>query len=177
MTQRKLCMNATIAHGIKLQSLISQCHRLSLRRLHYFLHLDNISLFQVWQQFFTEDMIEYIVQNTHLYVNRDCSHLTIGVTGIVKFLCLWGYSSLGVILCHRRVTTGLYNQTWVVPAVHNVMTKNCCVEIRKYLHLADKQNLQAEDKLRKVSHMYKLLNNQLIQYEVFNELLSIYESI
>ena len=80
-----------------------------------------------------------------------------------------------IILCHRRVTAGLHNQTWGVPAVYKVMTRNRFVKNRKYLHLADKQNLHAGDKLSKVSHMYKLLNDQLIKYRVFSEILSVDE--
>ena len=58
------------------------------------------------------------------------------------------------------------------------MTRNHFAEIRKYLHLADQHNLREGDKLSiKISHMNKLLNDQLIKQGVFSELLSFDESI
>ena len=64
-----------------------------------------------------------------------------------------------------------------VPAVYNVMTRNRFTEIKKYLHLADNQHLQAGDKLSKVSHMYKILIDELTQFGVFSALLGIDESM
>ena len=117
------------------------------------LHLDNISPFKVWHHFFTEDMIEYIVRNTNLYANRDCNNRKFVVSAIevrvfLGILLLSGY--------HTLPQTSNYWSTQPdlgVPAVYNVMTKNRFIEIKRYLHLADNQHLQAGEKLSKVSHM------------------------
>ena len=68
-----------------------------------------------------------------MYANRDCNDLTFVVTG--SELCVF----LEIILCHGSLPTGLHNQTWGVPVVYNVMTRNSFAHniIRKYLHLAE----------------------------------------
>ena len=141
------------------------------------LHLDNISPFKVWQHFFTEDMIEYIVRNTNLYANRDLNNITFVVSArevrvFLGILLLSGYHTLPQMSNYWSTQPDLG-----VPAVYNVITRNRFTEIKKYLHLADNQHLQAGDKLSKVSHMYKFVSNQLIQFGVFSELLSIDESM
>ena len=77
-------------------------------------------------------MIERI---SNLYGNRNCNILTFVVTA--SEVCVF----VGVILYHRRLTTGLHNPIWRVPALYNVMIRKSFADIMKYLHLADKQNL------------------------------------
>ena len=56
------------------------------------------------------------------------------------------------------------------------MSRNRYHEIKKYLHFADNQNL-TEDKMSKIVPLYELLNQNLIQVDIFNKLLSVDESI
>ena len=127
------------------------------------------------QHFFTEEMIEYIVRNTNLYANRYCNNITFVVSA--SEVCVFP----GILLLSGYHTLPQMSNYWStqpdlrVPAVYNVMAWNRFTEFKRYLNLADNQHLQAGDKLSKVSHMYKLLNDQLIQFRLFSELLSIDE--
>ena len=95
------------------------------------LHLDNISPFKLWQHFFTEDMIEYIVRNINLYANRDCNNVTFVVSAsevcvFLGILLLFGY--------HILPQTSNYWSTQPdlgVLAVCKVMTRNRFTEIKK----------------------------------------------
>ena len=57
------------------------------------------------------------------------------------------------------------------------MSRNRYHEIKKYLHFADNQNLTKEDKMSKIAPLYTLLNRNLIQFGIFNKLLSVDESM
>ena len=67
----------------------------------------------------------------------DCNNLTFVVTA--SEVCVF----LNTVLCCRSLPTGLHNQTWGVPVVYNVMTRNSFAHniIRKYLHLVKKNKI------------------------------------
>ena len=141
------------------------------------LHLDRISPLSVWQHFFTDDMIDHIVRHTNLYATRDCNNVTFTVTAneiriFLGILLLSGYHQLPHIADYWSTQPDLG-----VSAVYNVMPRNRFTEIKRYLHLADNQNLQAGDKFSKISPIYELLNDQLVKFGIFSELLSIDESM
>ena len=49
--------------------------------------------------------------------------------------------------------------------------------MKRYIHCADNKNLQPGDKMAKISPMYNKLNQQLVQYGMFHDLLSVDESM
>ena len=141
------------------------------------LYLDSISPFSVWQHFFTDDMIDHIVRHTNLYATGDCNNVTFTVTAneiriFLGILLLSGYHQLPHIADYWSTQPDLG-----VSAMYNVMPRNRFTEIKRYLHLADNQNLQAGDKFSKISPIYKLLNDQLVKFGIFSVLLSIDESM
>ena len=62
-------------------------------------------------------------------------------------------------------------------AAFNTMSRNRFHKINQYTHFADNENLQPGDKMAKISPMYNKLNQQLVQYAMFHDLLSIDESM
>ena len=57
------------------------------------------------------------------------------------------------------------------------MSRNRYHEIKKYLHFADNQNLTEGHKMSKITPLYEMLNRNLIQFGIFNKLLSVDESM
>ena len=57
------------------------------------------------------------------------------------------------------------------------MSRNRYHEIKKYLHFADNQNLTERDKMSKIAPLCEMLNQNLIQFGIFNKLLSVDESM
>ena len=64
-----------------------------------------------------------------------------------------------------------------VQAVYNSLSLNRYFDIKKHIHFAYNQNLTEGDKISKVSPLYEMINNNLIQFGVFHEILSVDESI
>ena len=64
-----------------------------------------------------------------------------------------------------------------VPAVYNTISRTRYHEIKRYLHFADNQRLTEGDKMSKISPLYNMLNCNLVQFGIFHELLSVYESM
>ena len=53
------------------------------------------------------------------------------------------------------------------------MSRNRYFAIKKFIHFADNQNLKEGDKMSKISPLYQMLNNNLIQPGIFHEFLSV----
>ncbi|KRZ13840.1 PiggyBac transposable element-derived protein 3 [Trichinella zimbabwensis] len=58
----------------------------------------------------------------------------------------------------------------------NTTSRNCFMEIKKHIHMADNKKLVKGDKMSKVTPLYSLLNASLVQYGIFHEQLSVDES-
>ena len=122
-------------------------------------------------------MIDQIVCQTNFYGNRDKTNPTFYVTGeeirkILSILLLSGYHSLPEE--HRYWSR---QQDLGVPIVANKMSRSRYHKIKKYLYFADNQNLTEDDKMSKIEPLYEILNRNLIQFGIFNKLLSVDESM
>ena len=122
-------------------------------------------------------MIDQIVFQTNMYGNRDKNNPNFYVTGeeIRKIL--------GILLLSRYHSLPEEHHYWSrqqdlgVAIMANTMTRNRYHEIKKYFHFADNQNLTEGDKMSKIAPLYEMLNRNLIQFGIFNELLSVNESM
>ncbi|KRY69531.1 PiggyBac transposable element-derived protein 3 [Trichinella pseudospiralis] len=74
-------------------------------------------------------------------------------------------------------TTGQRSRIWGVPLVYNTMSRNCFVELKKYIHFSDNQKLTKGDKMSKVTPLHDMLNKLLAQFGVFHSLLSVDEAM
>ena len=139
--------------------------------------LGEMSPYTIWQRFFTEDMIEYVTTCTNRYAHEHCNNpnFTTSPTEIRKFcgiLLLSGYHEVPHVSNYWSTQPDLG-----VPAAFNTMSRNRFQEIKRYIHFADNKNLQPGDKMAKISPMYNKLNQQLVQYGMFHDLLSVDESM
>jgi len=81
--------------------------------------------------------------------------------------------------CYLAITLSQEQHYWStqpdrgVPAVYNTMSRNRYFAIKKFIHFADNQNLKEGDKMSKISPLYQMLNNNLIQPGIFHEFLSV----
>ena len=137
--------------------------------------LEGYSPYQVWKNLFSEDILEHIAFQTNLYSNRDQNnpHFMVSTKEMRSFLgvlLLTGYHSLPEE--HHYWST---QPDLGVPAVYNTISRNRYHEIKRYLHFADNQRLTEGDKMSKISPLYNVLNCNLVQFDIFHELLSVDE--
>ena len=140
-----------------------------------FEELCNLSQFDLWRKFFSEDMVDMIKEQTELYAKRDKMNpnFTLTRTEIMHFV--------GILLLSGYNTLPEINDYWSnledlgVPLGSRSMSWNRFQDIKKYVHVADNNNLQPGNKVAKVSPLYDLLNKNLQRFGIFKSTLSIDE--
>ena len=133
--------------------------------------------YEIWRLIFSTEMLQHIVFQTNLYANRD--------KNVEKFIILEHEMEqfLGIILLsgyHIIPQEKLYWSTqpdFRVEIVAKTMSRNRYLEIKKYSHFADNLKLTAGNKMSKISPLYDMMNENLVQFGVFHKLLSIDESM
>ena len=122
-------------------------------------------------------LFEEIAPQTNLYTTRDRNRRNFSVApgDLARFfgvLLLSGYHRL------PQKTDYWPNQPDLgVPIVSDAMSRNSFQAIKSVIYFADNQNLPCGNKVAKVEPLYASLNEQLVQYGVFDNLLSIDESM
>lgn len=123
-----------------------------------------------------EDLFDHLKTQTELYAHRDKNSPAFSTTTeeIRQFL--------GIVLLSGYHTLPRERDYWSTAddmgcvAVKTTMTKNRFQELKKFFHVADNKNL-AQSKIAKVKPVYDSLNSALMQFGVFEEKLSIDESM
>ncbi|KRZ03019.1 PiggyBac transposable element-derived protein 2 [Trichinella zimbabwensis] len=105
-----------------------------------------LSAFEVWKEVFSDAMVEHIMKHTNLYARRDCNNKTFSASkkDIENFLgtvMLSEYHSLPHVQHY-----GSTQPDMGVPLVYNTMSRNCYMELKKYIHFSDNQKLTRDDK-------------------------------
>lgn len=139
--------------------------------------LSEKSPIEVWNLFFSTKMAEMITEQTNLYGNRDSNdpEFKTSVEEMKRFL--------GILLLSGYHSVPHEDHYWSnspdlgVPIVSETMSNKRYHVLKKYLHLADNQNLQSGDKVAKVTPFYNLLNENLVQFGVWHSDLSVDESM
>ena len=139
--------------------------------------LDGSSPYQIWEKIFSCDILNHIVTQTNLYPSRDKNNINFSVSNgamrkFMGILLLTGYHSLPHEQHYWSTQPDLR-----VQAVYNVLSRNRYFDIKKHIHFADNQNFTKGDKMSKVSPLYEMINNNLIQFGVFHEILGVDESM
>ena len=136
-----------------------------------------MSPYEIWNLVFSSSMLEHIAVQTNLYARRDQNDSNFyasvqDIQNLLGILLLSGYHTLPEE--HHYWST---QPDLGVPIVYNTMSKNRYLEIKRYLHFANNHALIPGDKMSKVAPLYNMLNSNLVQFGVFHEVLSIYESM
>jgi len=145
-------------------------------REHYPL-LSEKSPMELWNLSFNGKMYDVVTEQTNLYGKCDCNDPGFKTTSeeIKRFL--------GILLLSGYHSVPHEDHFWSnspdlgVRIVTETMSNKRYHTIKKYLHLADNQNLPSGDKVAKVSPLYQLLNDNLVQFGVWHTDLSIDESM
>ena len=122
-------------------------------------------------------MLNNIVTQTNLYANRDKNIPNFLVSNgdlrkFMEMLVLSGYHSFSHEQHYWSTQPDLG-----VQAVYNSLRRNRYFDIKKHIYFADNQNLTEGDKMSKISPLYEMINNNVIQFGVFHEILIVNESM
>ena len=133
--------------------------------------------YEIWKSIFTTEMLQHVVLQNNPFANRD--------KNVEKFKVIECEMEnfLGIILLSGYHTVPQEQHYWStqpdlhVEIVAEAMSRNRYLEIKKYLRFADNWNLIHGNKMSKVLPLYEMMNENLIQFGVFHNLLSIDESM
>lgn len=139
-------------------------------------HLGGKSELQVFETLFDSEVVEYIVDQTRLYASQCNAHNFSFTENDLKVF-------LGILLFSGYHSMPRENMYWELaedtrsPLVSNNMSRNRFKEIKKFVHLADNNNLILTDKMAKVRPLQTLICQKFCQFGYMHEKLSIDESM
>ncbi len=136
-----------------------------------------LSPFEIFMRYFDVSVSDLIIQQSELYAHRDKNNPQF----TLERVSLWKFTGT-VILSgyHRLPQEKLYwskDSDVGVDIVREALTKNEFVTIKKYIHLADNEQLDRNDKMAKVTPLIEKLNANLMQFGVFSKNLSVDEQM
>ena len=131
---------------------------------------------QVFEYMF-KPLIPLIINESNRYASEVHNNFQFNLTEenlkkFVGFLLFTGYHALPRARMYWEASAD--TQTNMVV---NSITRNTLEEIKRYLHLADNNNLDPTDKLAKVRPMFDVLNQIIRQFGLFSPKLSIDEQM
>lgn len=139
-------------------------------------HLIDLSPYQLFRHFFSDDIVAHIVTETNRYACQKNHHdKQVSSDEIMRFigiLFLSGYNRLPHTKHYWSV-----DEDVGVPIVSNAMPRNRFTTIKSHVHLVDNESLNQEDKGAKVNPFFGLVNEKLIQFGIFSKHLSIDEQM
>nr|CAH7757781.1 unnamed protein product [Callosobruchus chinensis] len=131
--------------------------------------LEALDPVRVFEKIFDDAVINHIVTQTNIYSTQKNDHQFFVSSPDIKLfiaiLLLTGYHELP----RQRLYWSLEEDT-LVSFVSNAMSRNRFEDIKRYLHLADNNNLDVSDKMAK-------LRPRFLQWGIFHEELSIDEAM
>ena len=139
-------------------------------------HAAESSMFEIFLLFFSDDMIDLIVEQTNLYATRDKNihNFKTDRDELKKFL--------GLILMSGYHSLPSENDYWstaedlIAPIFSSTMSRDRFRLIKRYLHIADNSNL-SQSKVAKILPLYERLKENCLRFGFFHQFLSIDESM
>jgi Transposase IS4 len=138
---------------------------------------ETLTPFAIFNAFFDDEVVEYMVSMTNLYAQRDKGKhgFTTDVAEMRLFLAmllLSGYTVLPRRKMYWENSDDVFNK-----AMSDAMSRNRFEELLSVFHLADNQNLNASDTMAKVRPLFTKINEKCLQYFLNDECLSVDESM
>ena len=142
-----------------------------------FPYLPTQSPFRIWSEIFPPTLVDHIVEKTNLYADLDCNFPAFwtgreDISSFLGVLLLLGYHHLPEEYHHWSNCEDLG-----VPIVSKAMSRAGFRNIKRHIHFADNHNLEQGNKIAKVAPVYISVKATLAKFGVFNEDLSIDESM
>lgn len=130
----------------------------------------------IFDLFFSKEMIDLIVEQTNLYAKRDKNDPTFetNICEMRKFLGLLIMSGYHYLPSEKDYWST--SDDMEAPIFRKTMSRDCFRAIKKYLHVADNHHLQ-ESKVAKVLPLLEKLRTNCLQFGIFHQELSIDESM
>jgi len=121
-----------------------------------------LSPYELWSRYFSEDMVQNLVEQSTLYARRDKNSPNFSVDSgemrrFLGILLLSGYHSLPQEAHYWSNQADLG-----VPIVSDAMSSKRFLETKKNLHIADNEALEVGNKVAKVAPLYLSLNRNLV---------------
>ena len=132
--------------------------------------------FEIYELFFTPEMVDYITEQTNLYANRDKNDPNFKICSDEM------RNFLGLILVSGYYKLPYENDYWSTkrslgaPIFPKTMCRDRFKRIKRYFHVDDNAEL-GNSKVAKVETLFNMLREQCQQFGVFDEFLSVDESM
>ena len=129
----------------------------------------------MFEYFVNEEFKSKIIEETNRYAAQNNDSFTLSMSDLNTFnviLMFTGYHSLP-----RTRLFWEKEDDVAVPMVYNAMSRKNFEDIRRWLHFADNNNLNLNDKFAKVRMLYDLCNKNLQQFGFFHSYYSIDEQM
>lgn len=131
----------------------------------------------LFEKFFDDKTVSYIVEQTELYANQNNAHnFKTSIDEIRNFFGILFFSGY-----HKLPRERLYwsnDDDLGIDIVTSCMSRNRFEELKKFFHLADNSNARTtSDKLFKIRPVMEILNEKFCQFGIFSEKLSVDESM
>ena len=136
----------------------------------------NKDIYEIFELFLTPEIIEFITEQTNLYAKRDKNEQNFSVdmeemSRFIGLLLISGYHSLP-----RENDYWSTSSSREAPIFPKTMSRERFKTIKRFLHVADNQRLTSS-KVAKVEPLFEKLKKQCQQFGVFDEFISIDESM
>lgn len=136
----------------------------------------NLTPTDIFEKFVDESVIQLIVDQTNLYARQKNNHnfslSPLEAKTFIGILLFTGYHKLP----QERMYWSL-DEDLRIELVTKCMSRNRYLEIKRYLHLADNELLNKDDKLFKIRPLMNILNSKFMQWGIFETELSIDEAM
>lgn len=134
------------------------------------------SEYEIFLLFWTEEILSHITYQTNLYATRDQNqhNFKVNEEDISQFL--------GLLLISGYHSLPKENDCWSTaedmeaPIFSKTMSRESFRRIKRYIHVADNNNLE-NSKVAKVLPIYNMLKTNLLQFGIFHKHLSIDEAM
>lgn len=131
----------------------------------------------MFQLFFDEEVLQYLVDQTNLYAPRDQSDhsFSTDIDEMLLFLSILLISGYNPIVRKRmywELNPDSFNE-----AISKAMPRRRFEILLKYLHLADNASLPTDDRMGKVRPFYSMINERCLIFFPTTQNLSIDESM
>lgn len=168
MNQQRTCSR-------KLVTFYHYIHNLQVHKNVLF-QTGHLTPLQLFECFFDNDVIEFVVNSTNKYAAVDCNtDFRTNYDEIRKMfgiMFVTGYHTLPTIRSYWS-----QNPTLGCPIIKSTMTRDRFLRLKRFLHVCDNQTIDPKEKFAKVSPLNNMLNKRFMQFGVFSHHLSIDEQM
>lgn len=133
--------------------------------------------FAIFNAFFDDDVVEYMVRMTNMYAQRDKGNHGFSTDMcemrlFLAMLLLSGYSVLPRRKMYWENADDVFNKS-----MSDAMSRNRFEELLSVFHLADNEHLDVSDTMTKVRPLFSKINEKCLQYFLNEDCLSVDESM